>query len=184
RACGPRGAAGHRGRRRRRHGRALSPARQPARAAAAAVDRYRPGGRHRRPGAPAPALPEPAPPRVRPPPPAPPPARPLPPRPRVRSVGNQGTGIGLPALNGSRLSFDVATVRLRAEALPLEEGQGRWGGNAGLEVEVPLGGHAALVLDGRYFRFQEQTLRWGRAEASSPVPGIPESLVDQIQQRL
>lgn len=104
--------------------------------------------------------------------------------PGFRFVVDEAIGIGLPGLSGSRISLDVARVALRAEALPSERGQGRLGGNAGIGVEVPMGAHAALLVDGRYFRFQKQTLHWGRAETSGPLPAIQESLVRQIESRL
>ncbi len=104
--------------------------------------------------------------------------------PAFRFAVNQGIGIGLPTLSGSRLALDVATVSLRAEALPSEQGQGRLGANAGLQVDVPVGRRAALVLDGRYFRFEKQTLHWGRAETSRPLPALQESLVRQVEEHL
>ena len=104
--------------------------------------------------------------------------------PAFRFAVNQGIGIGLPATSGARLSLDVATVALRAEALPSESGQGRLGANAGLQVDVPIGPRAAIVLDGRYFRFEKQTLHWGRAETSGPLPALQENLVRQVEERL
>lgn len=104
--------------------------------------------------------------------------------PAFRFAVSQGIGIGLPTLSGSRLALDVATVSLRAEALPSDRGQGRLGGNAGLQVDVPIGPRAAIVLDGRYFLFQKQTLHWGRPQTSGPLPAIQENLVRQVESRL
>jgi hypothetical protein len=104
--------------------------------------------------------------------------------PAFRLVVNEAIGIGLPAFNGSRLALDVAQVALTAEALPSERGQGRLGGNGGLSLAVPLGRRVNLVLDGRYFRFQKQTLTWGRAQTSGALPPIPESLVRQLESKL
>jgi len=104
--------------------------------------------------------------------------------PALRFTVNQGIGIGLPSLSGTRLALDVATVSLRAEALPSERGQGRFGGNGALSIGVPLGRRATLVLDGRYFRFQKQTLHWGRAQTSGALPAVQESLVRQVESRL
>jgi len=104
--------------------------------------------------------------------------------PGFRLVVSQAIGIGLPGLTGSRLALDVAQVGLTAEALPSERGQGRFGGNAALSIGVPLGGRVTLVLDGRYFRFQKQTLQWGRAQTSSALPAVQESLVRQVESRL
>ena len=104
--------------------------------------------------------------------------------PAFRLLVNQAIGIGLPSLRGSRLALDVAQVALTAEALPSERGQGRLGGNAALSIGVPLGRRATLVLDGRYFRFQAQTLQWGRAQTSGVLPAVQESLVRQVESRL
>jgi hypothetical protein len=104
--------------------------------------------------------------------------------PAFRFVVDQAIGVGLPSLSGTRLSLDVARVTLRAEALPSERSQGRLGGNAGITIDYPTGRHVALVLDGRYFRFGKQTLHWGRAETSGPLPAIQENLVRQIESRL
>jgi len=41
-----------------------------------------------------------------------------------------------------------------------------------------------FVAEGRYFRFQKQTLQWGRAETAGVLPAIPEDLVRQIESRL
>ena len=48
---------------------------------------------------------------------------------------------------GRNISLDVAQVALRAQALPSESGQGRWGGNAGLALEVRAG-HAGAQSHG------------------------------------
>jgi hypothetical protein len=104
--------------------------------------------------------------------------------PGLRFVVNQAIGIGLPGISGTRLSLDVAQVALRAEALPSEDGQGRLGGNAGIVIELPIAARAMLVVEGRYFRFQKQTLQWGRAETSGALPAIQEDLVRQVESRL
>jgi hypothetical protein len=114
--------------------------------------------------------------------------------PGFRFVVNQAIGIGLPGLSGSRLALDVARVGLTAEALPSERGQGRLGGNVGMSIGFPLGQRLTLVLDGRYFRFQKQTLHWGRAQPTSlsraaeqptgALPAIQESLVRQVESKL
>ncbi|HEV7502865.1 MAG TPA: hypothetical protein VGQ33_22760, partial [Vicinamibacteria bacterium] len=102
--------------------------------------------------------------------------------PELEFVVNQTIGANLSGL-GRNLSVDVAQVALRAQALPSESGQGRWGGNAGLAVEVRAG-HAVFVAEGRYFRFQKQTLRWGRPETTGVLPAISEDVVRQIVSRL
>ena len=102
--------------------------------------------------------------------------------PELEFVVNQTIGANLSGL-GRNLSVDVARVALRAQALPSESGQGRWGGNAGLAVEVRAG-HAVFVAEGRYFRFQKQTLQWGRPETTGVLPAVSEDVVRQIVSRL
>jgi len=102
--------------------------------------------------------------------------------PEFEFVVNETIGASLAGL-GRNLSLDVARLALRAQALPSESGQGRWGGNAGLALEMRAG-RAVLVAEGRYFRFQKQTLQWGHVETSGALPAIPENLVRQIESRL
>jgi hypothetical protein len=102
--------------------------------------------------------------------------------PELEIAVDQAIGANLSGL-GRNISLDVARVALRAQALPSEQGQGRWGGNVGLALGVRAG-RAAFVAEGRYFRFQKQTLQWGRAETSGALPAIPEDLVRQIESRL
>jgi hypothetical protein len=102
--------------------------------------------------------------------------------PKLEFVVNQTIGANLSGL-GRNLSLDVARVALRAQALPSESGQGRWGGNGGLALEVRAG-QAVFVAEGRYFRFQKQTLQWGHPETTGVLPAIPENLVRQIESRL
>ena len=104
--------------------------------------------------------------------------------PAFRFDVEQSIGVGLPAILGTRLAFDVARVGLGAEALPTERGQGRWGGNAGFAIAVPAGPRLAVVAEGRFFRFQKQTLRWGRAEGAGVLPAIQESIVRQVEANL
>jgi hypothetical protein len=56
--------------------------------------------------------------------------------------------------------------------------------NAGLAVAIPVGSRLSLVAEGRYFRFQKQTLQWGRARSTGVLPAIEESLVRQVEARL
>lgn len=104
--------------------------------------------------------------------------------PGFRFVVDQAIGVGLPGFIGARLAFDVARVGLTAEALPSERGQGRWGVNGGMAACVPVGARLAVVAEGRYFRFQKQTLVWGRAQSTGVLPAIQESLVRQVEAKL
>jgi hypothetical protein len=104
--------------------------------------------------------------------------------PSFRFVVEQAVGIGLPGIVGTRIALDVARVGLAAEALPSERGQGRWGVNGGISVGVPVGPRLAVVAEGRYFRFQKQTLQWGRAQGAGVLPAIQENIVRQVEAKL
>jgi len=104
--------------------------------------------------------------------------------PSFRFVVEQAVGVGLPAIIGTRLALDVARVGLNAEAVPAQRGQGRWGVNGGIAVAVPVGSRLSVVGEGRYFRFQKQTLQWGRAQNAGVLPAIQEVIVRQIEARL
>jgi hypothetical protein len=95
---------------------------------------------------------------------------------------DQAVGVALPALGIP--SLDVGRVTLSARALPSQEGQGRWGFHGGLSVSVPLGARLALIGEGRYLYFQEQTLEWGRAQSTIPLPAAQEAIVREIESRL
>ena len=104
--------------------------------------------------------------------------------PAFRFTVDQTVGVGLPVLDGTRLSLGVGRAGVRAEALPSERGQGRLGANAGLSIRVPIARRAAVVAEGQAFRFQKQTLSWGAARTSGPLSAVEEDLVGQITSRL
>ncbi len=105
--------------------------------------------------------------------------------PRFRFEVRQPVGLALPALlGGGRNLFDLAQVGLGAEALPSEAGEGRFGFDAGGGVQVGVGRHALVTVEGRYFHFQRQTLTWGLATSGSPVPGLEAAIVREIGARV
>jgi opacity protein-like surface antigen len=74
----------------------------------------------------------------------------------------------------------IGEVTLPAEALPGEEGEGRWGWNVGGGLQVQVAPRVRLLAEGRYFWFQGQTLFWGEPEGSGALAGIPGEIVRQI----
>lgn len=102
--------------------------------------------------------------------------------PAFRFEVRQGVGIGLSGLVGGVL--DVAQVTLGAEALPAQEGEGRWGANVGAGLQHRRGSRLLLTLEGRYFHFQPQTLGWGRPDSLSVLPAVQQEIVRQISDGL
>jgi opacity protein-like surface antigen len=104
--------------------------------------------------------------------------------PGFRFVAVQGVGLGVPALRGGRFDVDLARVSLQAEARPEDEGEGRFGVQAGATLERAVSARVALVAEFRYFRFQRQTLRWGPPRTDTPLPALEQEIVRQVQSRL
>jgi hypothetical protein len=80
--------------------------------------------------------------------------------------------------------IEVAEIILPAEALPEQEGDGRWGVNAGLGLQQRIGGRLHIQADGRYFRFQSQTLQWGQPQGTGALTPLQDELVREIAARL
>jgi hypothetical protein len=76
----------------------------------------------------------------------------------------------------------LANVGLRAEAVPEEVENGRYGANAGLGILVGLGEHVSLVGEVRGFVFKEHRLEWQRA--GGPLSALEEALADELERRL
>ena len=78
----------------------------------------------------------------------------------------------------------VGEVSLPAEALPDEEGDGRWGWNAGGGLHWQVAPRLRLVAEGRYFYFQRQTLFWGEPEGTGPLNAVQRDLIRRITEEL
>ena len=101
--------------------------------------------------------------------------------PSLRLDTTQTVGLGVTGIVGGRL--DVARLRLRAEVAPQDEDDGRMGVNLGAGLRLALGPRVALTLEARAFRFQEQTLNWGRDD-DGPLSPIESALLREVQARL
>jgi hypothetical protein len=95
----------------------------------------------------------------------------------IRQPISAGLGAGGPQL-------EVAEILVPAEALPEQEGDGRWGVNGGVGIQYPIGPRLQLIADGRYFRFQRQTLYWGEPQGTGALTPVQDQLVSEITARL
>lgn len=98
-------------------------------------------------------------------------------------TAQQTIALGVTALNAGNSQLEVSTLPLTAVVQPTAEGQSRWGFNAGVILRIPLNEKVAIVGDGRYFRFSENTVTWTRADNRS-LSAIEQALLQQVQQRL
>jgi hypothetical protein len=62
-------------------------------------------------------------------------------------------------------------------------GESSWGGNLGLGIQIPLGEHGALVLEGRGFYFPKRTVEW-EPDPGRPLTGIEQALLARVLERL
>ena len=95
----------------------------------------------------------------------------------IRQPIEAGLGAGGP-------QFEIAEIFLPAEALPDQEGDGRWGVNGGVGIQYAIGPRISLQADGRYFRFQRQTLYWGEPQGTGALTPVQDELVSEITRRL
>ncbi|PYQ23249.1 MAG: hypothetical protein DMF79_04215, partial [Acidobacteria bacterium] len=96
---------------------------------------------------------------------------------------NQNIGLGATALNVITSRLDVGTVRLKGALVP-QEGESRWGLNAGGGLQLKLGPNVALVAEGRYFYFGERTYDWSAVPTDRFLAGLEQKLLDATRQRL
>jgi len=96
---------------------------------------------------------------------------------------NQNIGLGATALNVITSRLDVGTVRLKGALVP-QEGESRWGVNAGGGLQLKLGPNVALVAEGRYFYFGERTYDWSAVPTDRFLAGLEQKLLDATRQRL
>jgi hypothetical protein len=87
-------------------------------------------------------------------------------------------------LSGGGPQVEVAEILVPAEALPEQEGDGRWGINGGVGIQYRIGPRLQLIADGRYFHFQRQTLYWGEPQGTGALNPVQGELVEEITARL
>jgi opacity protein-like surface antigen len=93
----------------------------------------------------------------------------------------QPLALGVTGVTPSQITLGSLTYR--ASAAPSGEGQGRWGLNAGLGLQFALGQNVALLVEGRGFIFQEETLQWSRVD-TRPLSPLESSLAAELERRL
>jgi len=92
----------------------------------------------------------------------------------------QTVGLGVIAFNLEQNNIQVGTIGIRATSVA---GTSTWGGNLGLGLQIPIGEHAALVLEGRGFYFPKRTVEW-EAILDRPLSAIEKALLARVQERL
>jgi hypothetical protein len=102
--------------------------------------------------------------------------------PELRVISAQAVRLRAVQVPGVPAGSVLATVGLRAEALPEQEENGRYGANAGLGLQIALGEHLMLVGEGRAFAFREHRLQWQRAGGT--LAPLEQALAAELERRL
>ena len=91
----------------------------------------------------------------------------------------QTIGLGVIAFNLDESNIQVGTIGVKATSVA----ESTWGGNLGLGLQIPLGEHGALVLEGRGFYFPKRTVEW-EPVVDRPLSAIELALLARLQERL
>jgi hypothetical protein len=102
--------------------------------------------------------------------------------PELRVASAQAVRLRAAQVPGVPAGAILATVGLRAEAVPDEEENGRFGANAGLGLQLQLGSHVWLVGEGRAFLFRRHRLEWQRAGGT--LTPLEQTLASELERRL
>ena len=93
----------------------------------------------------------------------------------------QTIGLGVIAVDLEQNNVQIGTIGV--EATGAAGAGSSWGGNLGLGLQIPIGGHVALVLEGRGFYFPKRTLEW-EPVLDRPLSAIEQALLARVQERL
>ena len=91
----------------------------------------------------------------------------------------QTIGLGVIAFNLDQSNIQVGTIGVKATSVA----ESTWGGNLGLGLQIPIGEHGALVLEGRGFYFPKRTVEW-EPVVDRPLSAIELALLARLQERL
>jgi hypothetical protein len=91
----------------------------------------------------------------------------------------QTVGLGVIALDLQESNVQVGTIGVRGTAVA----ESSWGGNLGLGLQIAIGEHAALVLEGRGFYFPKRTVEW-EPVVDRPLSAIELALLQRLQDAL
>ena len=99
----------------------------------------------------------------------------------LEATVQQTIGLGVIAFNLDQNNIQIGTIGIKATGAA--EATSSWGGNLGLGLQIPIGEHAALVLEGRGFYFPKRTLEW-EPVLDRPLSAIEQALLARVQERL
>jgi hypothetical protein len=84
------------------------------------------------------------------------------------------------------IAFDLVESNIRVSRIGVKGtgvAESSWGGNLGLGLQIPIGEHGALVLEGRGFYFPKRKVEW-EPVVDRPLNAIELALLARLQERL
>jgi hypothetical protein len=99
----------------------------------------------------------------------------------LEATVQQTIGLGVIGFNLEQSNIQIGTIGVRA--VSVAQTGSSWGGNLGLGLQIPIGEHVALVLEGRGFYFPKRTLEW-ELVLDRPLSAIEQALFARLQERL
>jgi hypothetical protein len=93
----------------------------------------------------------------------------------------QKVALGVSAVNIVTGNLEIATLTLRGVSSAATKAA--WGGNAGLGLQIGVGEHGAILLEGRGFYFPKRTIEW-EPQIDTPLGPVEGKLLEQVRQRL
>ena len=91
----------------------------------------------------------------------------------------QTVGLGVIAFDLLESHVDVGTIGVKGTGVA----ESSWGGNLGLGLQIAIGEHAALVVEGRGFYFPKRKVEWAPVVDRALSP-IELALLARLQERL
>jgi outer membrane protein with beta-barrel domain len=91
----------------------------------------------------------------------------------------QTVGLGVIAFDLQESHVNVGTIGVKGTAVA----ESSWGGNLGLGLQIAIGEHAALVVEGRGFYFPKRKVEW-EPVVDRPLNAIELALLARLQERL
>jgi hypothetical protein len=91
----------------------------------------------------------------------------------------QTVGLGVIAFDLDESNVKVGTIGVKGTGVA----ESSWGGNLGLGLQIPIGEHGAIVLEGRGFYFPKRTVEW-EPVVDRPLSAIELALLARLQERL
>lgn len=91
----------------------------------------------------------------------------------------QTVGLGVIAFDLEESNIKVGTIGVKGTAVA----ESSWGGNLGLGLQIPIGEHGAIVLEGRGFYFPKRTVEW-EPVIDRTLSALELALLARLQERL